>query len=170
MCKSIALIGLFLICASAASAQDIAESASMTANSSMAASSIKLPPFPAAQPLNAAGAATSPQSDGKDSAFMIAPSGPPPEEVNRKDLEENAGPNAGKLFLRSMPERAVIFINGKIVGQTPLLLVVAPGKYKIEMRGARQQLAEQTIGLMPKETQTVALTLKEKYPSTVRAF
>lgn len=164
------IVILFAGCAWTGRAQDIAEAAGATANSSMAASSIKLPPFPSVNVPKAGPTVTGPQVVGKDSAFMIAPSGPPPEEVNRKELEKNAGPNPAKLFVRSLPGKADIFVNGKIVGQTPLLLLVAPGKYKIEMRGLRQESASETVGLIPKETQTVVLTLKQKYPSTVRAF
>lgn len=144
----------------------------MTANSSVAASSVKapaIPTIPTIHPVKARAEATGPLVT-KDSAYLFAPSGPPPEEVNRKNLEADAGPNAGKLFLRSVPGRAEVFVNGKIVGQTPLLLVVAPGKYQIEMRGPRQASGKRTIGLMPKEMQTVAITLREEYPSTVRAF
>ena len=168
--KAAVIVILFMGCAWAGRAQDVAEAAGATANSSMAASSIKLPPFPKVSPPKTASASTGPQVDNKNSAFMIAPSGPPPEEVNRKELEENAGPNPAKLFMRSLPAKADIFVNGKIVGQTPLLLLVAPGKYTIEMRGLRQESASETVGVIPKETQTVVLTLKQKYPSTVRAF
>jgi hypothetical protein len=164
------LAGLLAGCAWASQAQDVAETAASTANSSMAASSIKAPLPPRINPPKPETASSEPRVDGQDSAFMIALSGPSPQEVNRKDLEENAGPNAGKLFLRSLPVRADIFVNGKIVGQTPLLLVVAPGKYSIAMRGPRQESGNRTVGLLPKETQTVVITLKQLYPSTVRAF
>jgi hypothetical protein len=109
-------------------------------------------------------------AEKKNSAFITARKGPPPEEVNRKELEENAGPNGGKLLLRSVPGGADIFINGRLVGQTPMLIVIAPGKYKIDMRGARQESGTKTIGLPPRDTQTVVIDLKQRYPSQVRAF
>ncbi|HLW83954.1 MAG TPA: PEGA domain-containing protein [Candidatus Sulfotelmatobacter sp.] len=137
-------------------AQAVAEAAAATSNSSMAAQTMKVPPPKLA----------SPAKDNK-SAYMIARSGPSEEEINRKDLEDNAGPNAGKLLLRSVPTGADIFINGRLVGKTPLLMVVAPGKYKIAMRGSRQDEGQKLIGLMPKETQTVVITLKERYPSSI---
>lgn len=136
-------------------AQAVAEAAATTSHSSMATHITR--PFPKA---------TTPTKDNSP-AYMIARSGPSEEEVNRKDLEENAGPNAGKLLLRSVPTGADIFINDRLVGKTPLLLVVAPGKYKIAMRGNRQDEGQKLIGLMPKETQTVAITLKERYPSSI---
>ena len=142
----------------------------MAAGNSVAASTAKLPPSPKIKPPKSGTASTGPVIDPKDPAFMFAPSGPPPDEANRSVLEENAGPNAGKLFLRSLPDHAMVFVNGKVVGRTPLLLVVAPGKYRIEMRGPRQASGSETVGLMREETQTVVLTLQQRYPSTVHAF
>lgn len=138
----------------AAKVQDIAESAMATSHSTVAASGMK--PFTTPGP--------APQST---SAHLMARMGPPADEVNRKDFEDNAGENAGKLLLRSAPSGAQIFVNDLLVGRTPLLMVVAPGKYKIEMRGARQESGHSSVGVMPKETQTVVINLSQRYPSTV---
>jgi hypothetical protein len=143
-------------CAWASHAQDIAESAATTSNSAVTAQSMKQPTMLMAAPAK----------DDK-SAYMVVPNGPSQQEANRKDLEDNAGPNAGKLLLRSVPNGADIFINDHLVGRTPLLMVVAPGKYAVRMRGTRQDSGTKTVGLMPKETQTVVITLKERYPSSV---
>ena len=101
------------------------------------------------------------------SPHLVATDGPPPEDVNRKALEDRAGTDAGKLFLRSTPSGAQILIDGAFVGHTPLLLVVPPGKYRIEMRGTRGEAATSTIGLLANKTQEVALSLKQLYPATV---
>jgi hypothetical protein len=111
--------------------------------------------------------AAAPAANSNTSPHMVATSGPPPEEVNRKALEDRAGTDAGKLFLRSTPTGAQILIDGAFVGRTPLLLVVPPGKYKIEMRGTRAESATTTIGLLANKTQEVALSLKQLYPATV---
>src|SRR5262249_50141744 len=60
-----------------------------------------------------------------------------PEVANRQILEQKSGKNPGKLLLRSTPTAAQVWINGMFVGSTPLLLVVAPGKYQVELRGTR---------------------------------
>lgn len=149
------LVLLFVTGACTLHAQATAEAAATTSHSSMTTHITRA--FPK----------TAGPAKANSDAYMIARSGPSDEEVNRKDLEDNAGPDAGKLLLRSVPSGADIFINDRLVGKTPLLLVVAPGKYKIAMRGNRQDEGEKLVGLMPKETQTVAITLKEKYPSSI---
>ena len=118
------------------------------------------------------GAATSsvarPQTPSKSP--HIADSGAPPaDEVNRKALEERAGTDGGKLLLRSVPNGAQVFLDGAFVGRTPLLLIVPPGKYKIQMRGQREASSERTVGVAAKETQEIALTLAPRYPEHVSA-
>lgn len=98
---------------------------------------------------------------------VAAPTGPPVDEVNRKELEKNAGKEAGKLFLRSTPTGAQIYINGAFVGKSPLLLVVPAGTYKVEMRGARQGSSEKIVGLLANQTQEVLLNLSLRYPARV---
>ena len=138
-----------------ARAQAIAEAAATTANSGTAASSVKSAKAPSIDTEKAV------------SSHLVAPAGPPADEVNRKALEEEAGPDAGKLMLHSVPSGAQIFINGLFVGRTPLLLVVPPGKYKLEMRGQRQDYGKRNIGLLPHETQDIIVTLGSLYPGRV---
>lgn len=86
---------------------------------------------------------------------------------NRKDLEARAGENAAKLMLRSKPNEAEVKIDGKPVGKTPLLLVLAPGQYDVVMAGNRMDHAEQKVDLLPKETREFLLPLKQIYPTSV---
>ncbi len=88
-------------------------------------------------------------------------------EANRQALEAHAGKDAGKLMLRSTPDRAYVRINGKIVGRTPLLLVISPGQYKLAMDGTRMDHAEREVDLLPRETREYSLTLKARYPTQV---
>jgi hypothetical protein len=111
---------------------------------------------------------TRPQAQSKSP--HIADSGDPPaDEVNRKALEQRAGSDRGKMLLRSVPNRAQVFVDGAFVGRTPLLLIAPPGKYKIQMRGQREAIGECTVGLAAKETQEIALTLAARYPGHVAA-
>jgi hypothetical protein len=101
------------------------------------------------------------------SPHVVALSGPPAEVANRQALEQRAGKNACKLLLRSTPTGAQVWIDGAFVGDTPLLLLVPPGKYQIQMKGQRLEHAKQVVSLLPRETQEVALTLAVRYPLRV---
>jgi PEGA domain len=108
-------------------------------------------------------------SASSSSPHLIASAGPPAEETNRKSLEASAGKDAGKLLLRATPVEGQIWVNGKIVGKTPMLLVLSPGKYQIEMRGSRGQTGKRSIDLLPHETRELAVKLDALYPARVTA-
>jgi hypothetical protein len=153
------LLGLSLIVllvgigASPVRAQAAAETAAATASSGATASS---------------SAAVLPKKDKSvASPHLPASSGPPAEVANRQNFEEHAGTTPGKLMLRSSPTDAKIFINGLYVGHAPLLLLLAPGKYKVEMRGSRQEFGHRTIVVAPDETREAAFSLAPLYPFKV---
>jgi hypothetical protein len=112
--------------------------------------------------------ASVPQDPSKPQ-HLAATAGPPPEVVNRQALEQHAGKNACKLLLRSVPSAAQVYVDGAFVGDSPLLLIVAPGKYQIEMKGRRLEMAERAVDLLPRETREVALSLTTRYPTRVTA-
>lgn len=89
-------------------------------------------------------------------------------EANRRALESKAGKDAAKLMLRSVPNHAYVRIDGKIVGKTPLLLIVPPRQYKLTMDGTRMEHAEREVDLLPHETRDYSLTLTPRYPTTVQ--
>jgi hypothetical protein len=156
----------FLICQSAGG-QAAAEAAGATSVSGAVAGSIKAPPFPKF-PTTPAGSSGASESSSASSPHLIASVGPAPQDANRKALEAKAGKDAGKVLLRATPVEAQIWVDGKIVGKTPLLLVLAPGKYQVEMRGARGQTGRQTLDLLPKETREIAVKLDSLYPARVK--
>lgn len=88
-----------------------------------------------------------------------------PDEENRNALEQRAGKDAAKVLLQSTPSDARAYVDGAIVGRTPLLLILPPGKYKVEMRGQREEFGERLIEVPPNETQRVALTLVPHFPT-----
>ena len=95
-----------------------------------------------------------------------APSGPPPEEANRKLLEDQSGSDAGKLQLNSNPADAQVFIDGIYVGRAPIDIRLAPGRHQVAMKGNGSS-GERFIGLLPKETQQVTLSLTPLYPGQI---
>ncbi len=144
-----------------AKAQAIAETAGATAVSGATTAAVsKTLTFPASE--NKTASATSPH--------LQASSGPAPQVVNRQALEEHAGPGASKLLLRSTPAVSQVWINDKFVGSTPMLLVLAPGKYRVYFRGPRMESGERLVDLLPRETRELALSLAIHYPNryTVR--
>ena len=87
--------------------------------------------------------------------------------ANRKALEDQAGKNAAKLMLRSVPDKSSVRIDGKPVGKTPLLLVVPPGVYVVEMEGGpRKAYGRRQVDLLPKEAREIMLDLKPRYPTS----
>jgi hypothetical protein len=50
------------------------------------------------------------------------------DEENRKALEQRAGKDAAKVLLQSIPSEARTYVDGAIVGRTPRLLILPPGK------------------------------------------
>lgn len=91
------------------------------------------------------------------------------EDANRRALEQRAGQNAAKLSLKSVPARAVVRIDGKPVGLTPLQISLAPGAYKIEMEGPRMEFGKQEVTLGAKQTREIQLPLSgaPRYPSRI---
>jgi hypothetical protein len=148
-----------LLSASCASSrgQATVETAGSTSVSATAATGAKRPGFPATD---------LPQNQNKSPHLAIS-SGPSQETTNRQALEQHAGPDAGKLLLRSTPSPAQVWIDGVPVGNTPVLLILAPGKYEVEVRGQRLDRAKRSVDLLPHETRVVALTLAARYPSRV---
>lgn len=102
------------------------------------------------------------------SPHLSLPQGPPADVANRRVLESRAGRNAGKLLLRSVPSNAQVWIDGAFVGSSPLLLLLAPGKYQVELRGTRMEYTARAIDLLPGETREIVLVLALRYPT--RAF
>jgi hypothetical protein len=161
---------LALSAARPACAQATAEAAATTSSAGVTTSQVsksKLLPPGAIITSTAVLTAPQPQSGSPGSPHLIAHDGPPAEETNRKALEEQAGSDAAKLLMRSSPSGAQIFINDSFVGHTPLLMMLAPGKYKIEMRGQRDDTAQRTLGLLPHDTQEVMLKLTGLYPAQI---
>jgi len=166
------VVGLMLCCfvsCPSANAQAAAETAGATSVAGSVASSIKAPAFPKFPAVagGSGGAPGSPGAGSGSSPHLVATNGPAPEDRNRKALEAKAGKDAGKVLLRSMPVEAQIWVNGQIVGKTPLLLVLPPGKYQVEMRGARGQTGRQTVDLLPRETREAVVKLEQLYPGRV---
>lgn len=130
---------------------------------------------------SASSSASAGQSTLSPSQEKAAPGGgatatspvPPREEEsvearNRKTLESTAGKTPGKLLIRSATTKARIWVANKLVGETPLLMMLAPGQYKVELRGPRMEYAKGEVDLLPNESRELILKLEQRYPSNVK--
>jgi hypothetical protein len=88
-------------------------------------------------------------------------------KTNRKALEQKAGNDAARLVLNSIPSDAFTYIDGMFIGRTPIALIISPGRYKVEMRGPRQEYGERTVGVLPSESQEVVFPLAVRYPASI---
>ncbi len=111
-----------------------------------------------------------PSPPQKDPQFqhLVARTAEPIDETNRRALEKHAGKDAGKLLLRSVPNGAQVWIDGELVGSTPLLLILAPGNYRVEMRGPQMEFGQRKVDLLPQEKREFVLALEQRYPAHVR--
>ena len=115
-----------------------------------------------------AAASQAPPAEASSAPLAVAESpSPAPGEENRKALEQRAGKDAAKLVLQSVPSDALAYIDGSLVGRTPVQLILAPGEYKVEMSGQHEEVGERLVGLLPNETQQLALTLVSHYPARI---
>ncbi len=163
--KDVLLLGVLVVFVQTAQAQTAANPTATASSSKRSEQAAKAPKFTLASPTKQN---APPPSSAKQilSPHLLERVGPPLDVVNRKEFEDNAGDKSGKLFLRSVPSGADIFVNDLLVGRTPQLMVIAPGPYKIEMRGARDDSGHANVGVMPKETRTVEINLNQRYPSS----
>jgi len=143
---------------SCAQAQSAAEYGSSVSRSGGAAAGAKVVKPELPQPATAAASA---------SAHMPVRAGESVAAANGRTLQQRAGPDGAKVSLRSVPDRAQVWIDGLFVGATPLDLTLAPGRHLVEMRGATSEMVRQQIELQPKQSREVLSTLKPRYPDKV---
>ena len=137
--------------------QSTVEAAGTNAQSSAATNMMKSPNVPLVP--SSAGPAVSPH--------VPVASVLHPEEINRRALAQHAGTDASKLLVRSTLPESSIWIDGKLVGKVPMLLVVPPGKYLIELVGPHAERTSCVVALLPRETRELTLKLLTRYPARV---
>lgn len=149
------------------SAQSVAEAAATTSMAAGVAANAK--PTDSFNTISAPASQTS-VSSAQVSQHILSSTKSVSVDANRRTLESRAGADAARLLVRATPSQAQVWINNEPVGSTPLLLILAPGKYTLEMHGSRQEIARQDVALLPKETHEVAVKLEVRYPTRVVAL
>jgi hypothetical protein len=162
-----------VFCAPKGLAQAAAETAATTSvTSGVAANAKPLQPIsiiPAAATQGSAAASQASAPASQASPHIMSPTNSVSVDTNRRVLESRAGTDAARLLVRATPSQGQVWINNEPVGKTPLLLILAPGKYTLELRGSRQEIARQNVALLPKETREVSVKLQVRYPTYVVA-
>jgi PEGA domain len=162
---AIILLLLGVLCrAPYATGQSIAETATTTAAgttaaAAAAAAAAKTLHFPSVEIKGGSGASVT-------SSHLQTPSGPPPQIINRRAFEQHAGPDAGKLLIRSgTPSISYVWIDDKYVGPTPVTLALPPGKHHLFLRGPRNESGDSVVDVPPRGTREVAPALTTPYRS-----
>jgi hypothetical protein len=106
---------------------------------------------------------------GSPSAAAAAVSGAPgaanitPEAAAKANLQffqTHAGPTAAEIAVRTVPDHASTWIDGKFIGPAPLTLRLAPGHHQILVRSIAMREYMQEFDLAAKQTQTIDVALK----------
>lgn len=150
------LLFALLLCGQHAEAQAAAEYSKTTSATATAAQ---------------AGQARPARVPAKKQVFAHLPLGSQREEaaeMNRRELLKDAGEQPAVVLVRSQPSGSHVWLDGKLVGETPLLLVVPPGQHGIELRGARLSRAQKVIRVGPEEKKEFLLSLQPRYPAQVK--
>jgi hypothetical protein len=100
-------------------------------------------------------------SDGSSKSATV--SNETPESIAKANLEYFQtldDPDAAKVTVRTVPEHADAWIDGKFVGPAPLALKLAPGLHQVLVRAPNMRDSEQELNLTAKQTQSVDIPLK----------
>lgn len=139
-------------------AQGIVEYGVMTGTAAGAAASGKpLIPFPnfgiPGSPSPAAPAVSGPAGAAAMTPETAA-------KANLQFFQAHAGPTAAEIAVRTVPDHASTWIDGKFVGPAPLTLKLAPGHHQILVRAIAMREYTQEFDLVAKQTQSIDVALK----------
>lgn len=103
----------------------------------------------------------------KDLDRRITRATAPSMEQNRQKLAEAAGGSPRKLKVDSVPERAVVMVDGEPVGHTPLELEVPAGTHRLRVAVAGFEPWEQDAVVKADEDLVVKAELKRTHKSSI---
>jgi hypothetical protein len=88
-------------------------------------------------------------------------------KANLQFFQANAGPTAAEIAVRTIPNHASTWIDGKFVGPAPLTLKIAPGHHQILVRAVAMHEYTQEFDLAAKQTQSIDVALKTSVQNQV---
>jgi len=93
-----------------------------------------------------------------------------PEAVSKANVQffqAHAGPTAAEIAVRTVPDHASTWIDGKFVGPAPLTLKIMPGHHQILVRAVAMHEYTQEFDLTAKQTQSIDVALKTSVQNQV---
>ncbi len=88
-------------------------------------------------------------------------------EENRKKLENESAQSGSSVHIDSVPEKAVVAVDGEPVAYTPVDLKVPEGKHKIELTHPEYLPWDTEISVNKIESTSVKAELEVKYKSSI---
>lgn len=163
--NSAALFVFTLLGTASMHAQGIVEYGVITGTAAAAAASnkplIPMPNFGISGSPSAAGPAVS-NAPGTASMTPTAAA-----KANLQFFQTHAGPTAAEIAVRTVPDHASTWIDGKFVGPAPLTLKLAPGHHQILVRSIAMREYMQEFELAAKQTQSIDVALKPSVQNQV---
>jgi hypothetical protein len=95
---------------------------------------------------------------------------PNPDEAaanNKLALERNAGPDGAEMTLHSTPDHALVWVDTRFVGTTPITMNLAVGRHRVRMSALNMQAVDQDVELLAKQPKAIELTLSPRGAATV---
>ncbi|HEX3372286.1 MAG TPA: PEGA domain-containing protein [Candidatus Acidoferrales bacterium] len=102
--------------------------------------------------------AGAPARSGAPGATNVTPEAA--AKANLQFFRMQAGPSAAEIAVRTVPDHASAWIDGKFVGPAPLTMKLAPGHHQILVRSVAMHEFMQEFDLAAKQTQTIDVALK----------
>ena len=158
-CSAVLFLATFLGTI-ATHAQSAAEYGIMTGTSAGATAAARpLIPFP-----NIAGAAGSPNAGTGGVAGGTAESA---AKTNLGYFQAHAGPNAALVAVRTTPDHASAWVDGRFVGPAPLDLKLAPGHHQVLVRAPNMKELVREFDVTAKQPQSIEMALQSAYQNQV---
>jgi hypothetical protein len=157
--NSAALLVFAILGITSAHAQGIVEYGVMTGTAAGAAAASGKPLIPMPNFGNLMGAAAGgPAVSNAPGAASMTPEAS--AKANVQSFQTHAGPTAAEIAVRTVPDHASTWIDGKYVGPAPLTIKLAPGHHQILVRSLAMREYMQDFDLAAKQSQTVDVALK----------
>lgn len=93
-----------------------------------------------------------------------------PESIakdNLQDLQSHAGADAAPVTVRSAPDHASVWIDGKYLGPAPVNVKLAPGHHQALVRSPNMQESTRGFDVTAKQAQSVDFALKPSFQNQV---